>query len=514
MRAAILLIVAGVYCWPLLSQVRTAIPGGPTDRDVATMVWNVGYIAEALVTPKPLLRTDYVLVPFGADLRLHTYGVLPGMMVAPLVGVFGAIAAFNVMLILIVVLNGLTMYLLVLRVAGQWQAALVAAACFMLATPVLDQVRVGRPTFASLWIVIGCLLVLDEMLKRPRVWHGAALGVLLVAALLTDFQIALYAALWLAIYGAWRLRPRHALPLTLAAVLAGGVFVLIFYPALAQSDVPRPSSQDMQVYSFRVWDLVDPTVLRHAYGLELGVAAVAMIVWRRWSVWLVGGLLFLVLSLGPALQPTDLPLPFAALSTWPPLAQFRTPYRMAIPAALGLAVVLSMVLARWQVSTRIAVGLVAARLAMALWLDPMQTQIYPSYQLYERLAREPGTETLLEVPFGVRSGLEQIGDGGEVLQIYQSIHGKPLLNGMVARLPASVFSSYREWPALRLLSGEAVDASREDLLALTRWANARYVLVHRQMLSAEQARRVEALLATGGALEAQEGDVVLYRLNI
>src|SRR5262245_64478239 len=109
----------------------------------------------------------------------------------------------------------------------------------------------------------------------------------------------------------------------------------------------------MREYSFRVADAVDPAVLQHFYGLEFAVAAILA---RRVSVWLVGGLMFLLLALGPYLQPTDLPLPFAALSAWPPLAQFRTPYRMAMPAALGLAVVLGVVLARvlgrWPASIR------------------------------------------------------------------------------------------------------------------------------------------------------------------
>jgi len=235
---------------------------------------------------------------------------------------------------------------------------------------------------------------------------------------------------------------------------------------------------------------------------------------RRHLTWLIGGLVCLVLSLGPYLQPTTMPLPFAALSTWPPLAQFRTPYRLAIPATFGLALVLSLVLAelfqRWRASIRIAVagGLIATRLAFALVHDPFATQTYPSYATYTRIASEPGRFTILEVPFGVRSGLERVGDGGEILEYYQHIHGKPLLNAMVARLPRGVFETYRDIPALRLLSGDAVSATSADLRTLLDWTGARYVLVHRDRLSADQAERIDAFLATP-LLTRQDSDGAL-----
>ncbi|HET6316794.1 MAG TPA: hypothetical protein VFG86_10065, partial [Chloroflexota bacterium] len=362
------------------------------------------------------------------------------------------------MLVATIFLNGALTYMLIQRISGNAAAALVAATCFMLATPLLDQFRVGRPTFASLWIVSAALLVMQALLERPKLWHGVALAAVLTAALLTDLQIALYTALWLAIYGVWRLRQQHVPPLALGAWLAALVFAVLFYPALRADDLPRARLQDMQEYSFRVWDFVDPSVVQHAYGVEFALAAiVAFVIWRRPNVWLLGAVAFLVLALGPYLQPTELPLPFAALSTWPPLAQFRTPYRLAMPAVLGLAVVLGLVLARWRVSSRsqaiVAVLLVTARLAAALVLDPFPTQTYPTYATYERLAREAERFTVLEVPFGVRSGLQRIGDGGEALQFYQHVHGKPLLNGMVARLPSSVFDGYGMHPSLRVLSG-------------------------------------------------------------
>ncbi len=510
---AVLAALAVVYLWPLEAQLTTAFPGGPTDRDVATMVWNVGWVQHALISGSSLLRTDDVLVPFGADLRLHTYGLLQSLLASPLVPVVGAIGAFNLMLLLSVLLNGLAVYALAVREPASRSAALVAGACFMLATPVLDQMRVGRPTFASLWLVAAALLVMRSLLAAPRVWHGVVLGALVAAALLTDLQIALYVALWLAVYSVWRARARHALPLALGGAVAAACFVIVFAPAFLAGGYPRPSLADMAVYSFRLWDFADPSVLEHAAGIELAIGIAAALVWRKASVWLIGSVLFVLLSLGPLLQPTNVVLPFAAFSLWSPLAQFRTPYRLAMPAALGLCVVLAMLLARIKISSRIAVALVAVRLAAALWLEPFPTQTYPSYATYQRIASEPGRFALLEVPFGVRSGLEQIGDGGEVLEIYQHIHGKPLLNGMIARVPSAVFAAYREHPALLLLSGQDVPASVDDLRTVIDWTSTRYILVHGSLLSADQRARATTLLAQVATLVGTEQDLMLYEVS-
>jgi hypothetical protein len=515
----VLAAVAVVYTWPLLARLTTALPGRPSDLDVATMVWNVGWVHHALTTGGPLLRSDDVLVPFGADLRLHTYGLLQGVLAAPLVALVGVVGAFNLMLVATLWLNGVALYALGKTESGSALAALVAAVCFMLASPILDQLRVGRPTFASLWIAIAALLVMRRLLHAPRWWLAVALGALLLAALVTDFQIVLFTGLWLAAYGITRVRPRHLAALAVAGLIAAVPFALVFYAALAADEYPRPSLQDMQEYSFRVWDFLDPTVVPHAFGIELAVAAVAAIVLRRNLVWLVGGLAFVVLSLGPFLQPTQIPLPFAALSLWPPLAQFRTPYRFAMPAVLGLAVVLCCVLAplvaRWPASIRIAAvgALVAARLGVALIQDPLHTQTYPTYAFYQHLGATPGRLTIVEVPFGVRSGLERIGEGGEVLEYYQHVHGRPLLNAMVARLPRGLFETYRGHPSLRFLAGEDVAPSADDFRDVLSWTNAGYVLVHRDLLSPDQAQRIVAFLDAQPGVQrvGSEGELDVYR---
>jgi hypothetical protein len=546
--SGVLVLVTLIYAYPLLSHLTTSIPGIAKDHDVATMVWNVAWVRQALQQGKDLLHTDAVLIPFGADLRLHTYGLLQGLMAYPFTGWLGVVGAFNLILIVNLFFNGLALYALIYVETHQMLAALVAAVGAMLSSPMIFNFSVGRPSIAAIWIVVGTLLALHSLLDQPRPWKGFALGGLLIAALLSDLQILLYAGLWLAFYGLYRLardrgrmlEGRRMMALVIAGVVFLLPFMLIFYPALTNADgYPQPTLDSMRLFSFRLEDFFTPETIPLIYSYELLAAAVAAPFLLRqhtgYRFWLISAVFFLILALGPYLQlisgDTHIPLPFALLSLWPPLRNFRTPYRMAMPAQIGLGAVGGLVwlavfnrLHQWRparsnlVSGVLAALVIGIQLLLTINHDPLLIQTYPTYTIYNQIAAEAGSFVVLEVPFGVRSGLDRIGHGGEILIYYQSIHGKRLLNGMSARLPASVFSAYRRHPSLLFLSGDtylnnlSLDADFNEVLV---WSAARYVLLHRSLLDRDSARRIETFLGRQPQLEriGVEDDLVIYRIQ-
>jgi hypothetical protein len=270
-------------------------------------------------------------------------------------------------------------------------------------------------------------------------------------------------------------------------------------------------------------------VMPHALGGYELVAALAVGLFMagrepRLRVWLLGAGAFLLLALGPELKFTGIPLPFALLGAWPPLEHFRSPYRLTIPAVIGIAaagaVVLDRVLARR--SFRAAMLVVAAalplRVDLAMVQHPLATQRYPEYDVYRRIAEERTRSTLIEAPFGVRSGIDRIGTGGEYLQYYQPMHRRPIMNAMVARLPTAVFESYRAHPSLMLLAGDDVEASDEviarDFDAVLERSHAGYVIAHQRLMAAGLRTRVERLFDSHPRLErwAIEGDLLAYRV--
>jgi hypothetical protein len=541
---ACLAVAALVYAWPLPSRLTVSIPGRPNLADVTEYVWSVGWVQRVLNGRGGLWRTELVFVPYGADLRLNTFGLLQAIVAYPFTAWLGVVGAFNLVFLGTIFLNGVATYALVWSLTGFRLPALLAAVSEMFVGPLLGQLTVGRSALSALWIVAGGLTALRSLLRAPRLWKGVVLGLFGAAAVFTDFQIMLFSLLWWGLYGlGWLSRERGAIwhagrlvALATAVALTAAPFLFIYFPALAGTQAagyPQLTLKATQPYSLRYFDFANlrlwPLILA---GYEL-LLAVPLALWmlrgrHQHLFWLAGAAFFFVLSLGPYLQPTNIPLPLAALALWPPLMQFRTPYRMAIPATIGLSANLGLwlaawlpnLLARWRAWVVALAGVaLVAQVAYARHVNPLPVQTYADYAFYHRVAQEPGDFSLLEVPFSVRSGVQRIGNGGEVVQYYQHIHGKALLNGSMARLPTPLFDFYRTHPALLFLSdgdsrGDPAAVSA-DFAGVLDWSRAGYVVVHRSLLAATQADAIVSFLQDQPALaEPQiEQDLVIFKVK-
>jgi hypothetical protein len=534
----VLLTAALAWAAPLVSRPHTHMPGATADIDVATMVWNAGWVQRAIETDASLLYSDAVLVPFGADLRAHTFGLFPALLVYPIARAFNPLVAFNLMLLVTLVLNGWLGYALFRQIGAGRAASMVAAGALMLSGPSLDQLRVGRPIFAAIWITCAALIAALRLLARPTLPWTLLLALALIAAAFTDLQMLLFTVLWLIGLALWFVArerdvdARRLFALATAAAIAAVPFLTVLYPAFAADALPlaTPGYQEAVLYSYRWWDYFTPSVLPHAIGgYELAFAAVAGVLLLRHDArircWLAGALVLFVLALGPELKFTGVPMPFAMLSWWEPLQQFRTPSRLTIPAAIGLAAVMALVadrvFRRWPArNVAWCAGLaLVVRVALASIQHPLATQAYPVFDAYRRIAEAAETGSLIEVPFGVRSGLDRIGNGGEALQFYQHIHGRPIMNAMVARLPGEVFAFYRRHPSLLVLAGEQTGATDPEIATdfdnVIDLIDARFIAIHRGMLNANQLAAVDRLIGSNARIVPwkTEGDFSVCRVE-
>ena len=534
----VLLTAALAWAAPLLPRVHTHLPGTGADIDVATMIWNVGWVRRAIDSDASLLYSDAVLIPFGADLRGHTYGLFPAVLVYPLARAFDALVASNVMLLATLALNGLLGHLLFRQIGAAPAASMVAACALMLSGPSLDQIRVGRPIFAAIWITCLALLAALRVLARPTLRWTFVLALTLIAAAFTDLQMLLFTGLWMVGLAVWffaRERDpdgRRLLALATAAAIAAIPFLAILYPAFSARGLPlaAPGYDEALRYSYRWWDYFMPAVLPHAVGgYELALAAMAgaMLLGRdaRLRFWLAGALLLFVLALGPELKFTGVPMPFAMFAWWEPLAQFRTPSRLTIPATIGLAAVMALVADRafGRLSSRAAIwcagAAVAVRVVAAVIQHPLATQAYPVFNAYREIANAAEAGAIVEVPFGIRSGLDRIGSGGEALQFYQHVHGRRIMNAMVARLPGEVFAFYRRHPSLLVLAGEQTAATERELAVdldnVLDLVKAGFVVIHREMMEVDQLAAVDELIASNRRLDPwlSEGDLTVFRVG-
>jgi hypothetical protein len=191
---------------------------------------------------------------------------------------------------------------------------------------------------------------------------------------------------------------------------------------------------------------------------------------------------FLVLSFGAELKWNGsyrgLPMPAAALAHVPIVRLARAPGRHVIVAMLAVAVLAA---AGWQRlgRSRLRFALLAA---IACEYAPMPLPLFVADvpDVYRRIAEDPGLFAVLDVPVGVRDGTQVIGhpDASELLA--QTVHQKPIVGGMVSRVPDEKWDAIRHAPLIAALlspnHNEPVQPA-EAAAYFAKW-NIRAIVIH------------------------------------
>ena len=242
--------------------------------------------------------------------------------------------------------------------------------------------------------------------------------------------------------------------------------------------------------------------------------------------WLAVGVGFALLSLGPFLRvagiSTLIPLPWAVLRYVPLIGEARMPQRFAVVAMMGLAVLFAAALAHLgrQFPHRRRAILLAVGLAMTLELLPIPRVLHVVRvpQVHRDIAADPAPVRVLELPYGIRDGLSSYGNYNPTAQVFQTVHGKPLLNGYLSRVPPPTRDFHLAIPMLGVLTelsagrqppADALEEARRSAPGFVADARLGYVIVDVSRTSDALHRfAVDALGLT--RLSASE-QYVLYR---
>jgi hypothetical protein len=187
-------LVAGiVFTWPRATYLYDHEL--PATRDAAGFVWGFWWVARQVVHLSSPWSTRYIAAPVGTQLGFHTLMPLPGLVMTPITLAFGPSASYNLLSVLTPGLLGYAMY----RVARLWVpsqlGAVAAGAFFGLSSMLTNQ------SWYELNLALGALfipLALEaavRLTRRPGWPQAVFLGVVLGAALLTDQESAILAAL-------------------------------------------------------------------------------------------------------------------------------------------------------------------------------------------------------------------------------------------------------------------------------------------------------------------------------
>jgi hypothetical protein len=221
---------------------------------------------------------------------------------------------------------------------------------------------------------------------------------------------------------------------------------------------------------------------------------------------------------------TGMILPQALLHYVPIISNARIPGRAIVVAYLALAVVGAIAAAEWRQGSRHGL-LVLAGASLVLAADylpapfPLTTLDHPG--IYETLRDRPERGSVCELPLGIRDGFGEHGSFDDRVLFYQTIHGRRLAGGFVARLPQAVTTAYEDDPLLagllRLSERQgAVGASRpppDRQLAAERLREIgiAFVVLNRRTASPSLAGYVERVLPLTRI--AEDGERSLYLVS-
>jgi hypothetical protein len=197
---------------------------------------------------------------------------------------------------------------------------------------------------------------------------------------------------------------------------------------------------------------------------------------RRWIV--IGGL-FALWALGPYLfffgRNTGLLLPQALIRLVPVLNNARIPGRALVVVDLCVLIAFASVLATFMSSRSraLATALVCAAVIERL-ATPLPITSLPDAGVYEQIADDHGSDTVLAVPFGIRDGFGERGLFETDALYGQTIHRHRLVGGFIARLPPRIAAWYTEhepFSSLLTLSERRTLSQWPDCDAISRGLN-------------------------------------------
>jgi hypothetical protein len=382
-----LLLFCGLAVWMFApawsSPTTTTLEGG--DGDPAIFIWFLRWVPYALAHGHDLLVTHHLNYPDGVNLMWNTSLPLPGLLLAPVTDIWGAVFTFNLLLVLSYGLSAWCAYLAIRRFAPGHLAAAVGGLVYGFSPAMRVQSHHLHMSLAFLVPLI--LLAVHEILVRQRhsPWlAGAGLGLMAGAQLLIGEELlamtgllAFALFLLLVLANLRRLRERWAYAAKAFAVALTLCSAIIVWPLSVQFDGPQRIHGDIQKTNYSndlqsfilpgwpqamTWDgagqLVDEFAGGNSAYLGLPLLLVLVVLGVRWrsSGVVRAGLALMalaaVLSLGPTLlvggRDTGIPLPWAFfehLPLLPSLIPARLAQLTALFAGLLLAVFLQAV---WQ----------------------------------------------------------------------------------------------------------------------------------------------------------------------
>jgi hypothetical protein len=188
-------VVAVAFSWPLPVHLQTHLTG-TADGDTGVYVWNQWVFRRELIENRNLpYFTDVLFGPdHQTDLSLHNYTTFQNLVAAPLAGVLGVVATFNIVYLLMVVLTAYSTFLLARHVTHRLPESFLAGLMFAWSPLLVTRGTAHFSLVAAAPLAI-FLLVLMRADGHERLRDALLLGLTMAWAATTDVYYAIYCLL-------------------------------------------------------------------------------------------------------------------------------------------------------------------------------------------------------------------------------------------------------------------------------------------------------------------------------
>lgn len=513
----------------VLPQFTSAIPGsGIAIVDGWQNTWNLWWVRLALSRGQNPYETDMLFYPTIQSLYLYTLNITNAILTLPAQLVAGPIAAYNVAIILGIVLTGLATYYLALYVVGHRGVASVAGALVTFSPFHVAKVVDGHLSWVTLfWIPAYLLCLLRSLDGGGRRWTILG-GVVLAGATLTSYYYAVFSAIFTGLLllvrlpaaareGRWRREIGSVL-------LIGAIGVALVSPVLIRALGEYEGGvsgwdSETATYSADLVDIIFPSPFHpwwgawadatHAamrYGwfwtVSPGLGALALagiggvLGGRRARPWLILAVVLWVLMLGPQLRvagvETGVPMPFDLLKFIPGMTLGHRPNHLMIYLLPVLGILAGfgiLELLRRGRAGRLVAGLLGAVVAVELLVLPLPAMPFPSDPALEQLRGRAGA--VLDLPTLQRNA--------PAMQ-NQMVHGQRIIGGYLSRPPENTAQARRNpwirqfWRLRPEPSPDIIPPQPDDGYQAFSFYGVRTIIVRRDDLTPEEASNLQQIL--------------------
>jgi hypothetical protein len=519
-----------VFTYPLAFRIGSALPGLPPDTLV--YFWNLEWVRRSIFNlgVSPFFTYD-MYYPSGISLYLQPLILGSDVLALPLQFAFGTLNAYMITMLAMFVLSGYAGYLLALELVRNRAAAFFAGFVLTFSPYHLSHLLYSHFDLMPLqWLPLFAL-ALKKLFDRPSPKHFLLALIFLFWASITDWYYALYALIFFGIYTLYRLiRARTWRPLR-EGILLGVTSLALLSPLLlpmlnesAAYPVSFRGVEESDKFSADLLGFVIPSSHHPVWGaavaplaerllggpaertLFLGYTTLGLVLLavyfrrgRELFFWLITGLVFIIMALGPVLHiagQSDLgpngmriSLPYALLFQIPIVSSVfavaRSISRFGAMVTLACALVaafgLKELMLRLPSRAAAGAGLIACTLVGVEFLVvPTTTTPAQAPQAIHTIAADPQDFATLDVPADFKTGAEAM--------YFWTIDGKPTMNGYHARmLPIPLFDGVPSMrPLLELPEPADILLEPDPTPAqLLNFFHVRYIVLHKQTTSAD-----------------------------